>query len=318
MSVAAGTATDYEDLLDRLVTFLTTDATLTGLGQNWTLLSSGSTGYVNDFGDTVDDEVYLKAPGLSTTEAIYIQLQAARNTGYFNWRMRGATGYNSGQPWQSQPGASPDTFLLLWNTSIPYTFVANGQRVIVIAQIGSVFESAYLGKFLPYGQPSQYPYPVFVGGTSASHAMFNSDTTGFHSAFFDPSAAYVYWIDGSWQLIRNVDNASGSTTPEFTGRSVWPYIFGGGAYQPAFLQPNLDGTYPLFPTRLEMLSPGTFPASPSTLPPANAMGELDGVFYVPGVALTSGTTITVSGVTYLAVQNCFRTANNSFAAIKEP
>lgn len=316
MSVATGTATDYDDLLDRLVTFLTTDATLTGLGQNWTKLADTAVGYTNSHGDAVVYEVYLKAPGLSTTEAIYVQLQAFNSSGYWNWRMRGATGYNSGQPWASQPGASPDTFLSLWNASIPYTFIANGQRVVVIAQVGTVFESAYLGKFLPYGQPSQYPYPLFIGGTSIVHNTLASDVTGNHSAFFDPTTAYVYWVDGSWQAFQNVSAAGLGTNPDYTGRQVWPYIYGGAATEPTWMQPNLDGTYPLFPTRLEMYS-STFPATGSTTPPANALGELDGVFFVPGVSITSGTTITISGVTYLVLQNCFRTAENSFAAIKE-
>lgn len=316
MSVATGTATDYDDLLDRLVTFLTTDATLTGLGQNWTKLHDNSTPYTFA-GDTVDYEVDLKAPGLSTTEAIYVQLQAFHNAGYANWRMRGATGYNSGQPWSSQPGASPDTFISLWSTSIPYTFVANGQRAIVIAQIGTVFETAYLGKFLPYGQPSQYPYPLYIGGTGVSQGLLYADTSGNHSAFFDPIGAYAYQVDGSWAGFRNINPAGGAGggSPQVTFWNVWPYIHGGGASQPAWMDANLDGSYPLFPVRLEVYR--DLPASSSSSPQPNALGELDGVFFIPGVSLTSGTTITVGSDTYLVAQNCFRTGLNNFMAIKE-
>lgn len=316
MSVSTGTASDYSDLLAKLVTFVTTDATLTGLGQNWALESSNTSSYTDSHGDTVINEVILKAPGLSTTEAIYIQLQAFTGTGssgvYYNWRLRGATGYNSAQPWNAQPGASPDAFNHLWNSPIPYTFIANGQRVVVVAQIGALFESAYLGKFLPYGQPSQYPYPVMIAGTSASRQFPYSDTTYQHTAFFDPDVAYVYWIDGSWQTFAN--DAGGG--PSFT-RSLWPYIYGGyNAFHPLTFEQNLDGSYPLFPVRLEMAS-STFPATGSTTPPANALGELDGVFFTPGVGLTSGSTITIGGATYLVVQNVFRSAQNNFAAILE-
>jgi hypothetical protein len=313
MSISTGTATDYNDLLARLVTFLTTDATLTGLGQNWTLESSNTTSYTDAHGDTVVREVILKAPGLSSTEAIFVELQAfygsSGATAYWNWRMLGATGYNSGQPWNAQPGVSPDAFVHLWNASIPYTFIANGQRVVVIAQVGSVFESAYLGKFLPYGQPSQYPYPVYIAGTSNSRQLPYSDTTsGLHFAFFDPSIGYAYWIDGSWQTMSNTYYTS-------AGKNIWPYVYG-NTQQPTWVQPNLDGSYPLFPCRLEMV-PATFPPGPTTIPQPNAMGELDGVFFVPGVGLTSGSAITIGGATYTVVQNVFRTADNSFAAILE-
>lgn len=317
MSVATGTASDYNDLLAKLVTFLSTDATLTGLGQNWTVESSNTTSYTDLNGDTVINEVNLKAPGLSGTEAIYIQLQAFQGTGgggpYWNWRMRGATGYNSVQPWLSQPGHSPDAFCHLWTSSIPYTFVANGQRVVIIAQVGSSIESAYLGKFLPYGQPSQYPYPVYIGGTSIARQLVYSDSSINHSAFFDPVAGYAYWVDGSWQTIAN--NPSGYPT---AGINVWPYIFGGRGNnnQPTWLEQNLDGSYPLFPCRLEMM-PTSFPVplNPARFP--NEMGELDGVFFTSGSGLTTGSTIAVGGATYTAVQNVFRTGLNNFAAVLE-
>jgi hypothetical protein len=54
-----------------------------------------------------------------------------------------------------------------------------------------------------------------------------------------------------------------------------------------------------------------------SVPTANELGELDGVFFTPGVSITSGSTITIGANTYLALQNTFRTAVNNFAAILE-
>jgi hypothetical protein len=306
MSVSSGTAASYTDLLAKLVTFLTT----TGSGNpGWTLLGSNTSSpytYTEPGGggavSTIVDEYYLEAPGLSGSEQIYINIHAFYDTalGTFNWRMKGATGYNSSATFFAQPGTSPDTFLHLWNNSIPYTFVANGQRVIVIAQVGTVYETCYLGKFNPVGAPAQYPYPLFIGGTSITATLPYSNSTPSHHAFFDPQTAYVYWIDGSWQPFQNHNSADSIMAVE----NVWPWAFGLSSYSPSELLPNLDGSYPLFRATLEM-----------TTPAGNVLGFLDGVFYAPGTSLASGSTITIAGQTYMAVQDVYRTATNNFAAI---
>jgi hypothetical protein len=305
MSVSTGTATSYIDLLNKLVTFLTTDATLVAAGRNWTKLANSSSSYTLA-GDTVDYECYLRAPGLSGAESIYLNLQAFHNgTTYYNWRMAAATGYNSAQPFIGQPGISPFAFLPLWNGSIPYTFIANGQRAIIVAQVSSVWETAYIGKFNPFGSPSQYPYPVAVGGSSNSNATAYTDTTANHQAFFDPLALYVCDPSNVWQMCRNWDTAGASSS----AFNVWPWLSGDATatrISPTNLAANLDGSYPLIPARLEM-----------TTPASAMLGELDGVCFIPGASLLSGSSITVGSDTWLAVQNTFRNAVNSFAAIKE-
>src|ERR1700727_3462473 len=234
MSTSSGTATDYLDLLSKLRTFLTTDATLTGLGQNWTELKTNSTPYSHTDAsqvNTVEFESYLQAPGLSTTEQIFINLIAYTNavSGLFNWRMTGALGFITGNTWFLQPGVSPQAFLYLWASSIPYWFIANGQRVIVIAQVSGNIEMAYLGKFLPDATPGQYPYPVFIGGTggdatpiggsngndTSAANRIHSDVTNFHGAFWDPAAAFHCDVSAGWQVWNHWNN--GSDAPSSAG-----------------------------------------------------------------------------------------------------
>jgi hypothetical protein len=323
VSTSTGTASNYLDLLNRLIAFLTTDATLTGLAQNWTLLASSSSGYNhtdNAVVNNVEFEAYLQAPGLSTTEEIFIQLQAYQNagSGYFNWRMRGAAGYEVSSDWFSQPGASPSVFIYLWNAPIPYWFIANGQRVIVIAQVGTEFEHAYLGKFLPDGTSGQYPYPLFVGGTGgdplgnfgsndagAPNRAF-SDVTNFHSAFWDPTCAFVCDVDGTWSPWLHYVNGA-DTHSSLTLNSIWPYIDGAaGPLSPGgmfYIVQNLDGSYPLLPTRLEQ-----------TYPSINIAGSLDGVYATTGAGNSSTSAITVGSDTYLCFQNAFRSGRQNFVA----
>jgi hypothetical protein len=331
MSTASGTATDYLDLLSKLRTFLTTDSTLVSLGQNWTELATNATPYshteVNSVVNTIEFETYLKAPGLSTTEQIYVQIGAYTNgtLGIFNWRLKGALGYNSSNGFFNQPGTSPDAFVYLWNSSIPYWFIANGQRVIVVAQISTVYETLYLGKFLPDGTPGQYPYPLFIGGTGGDGTSINgggqgadtqastrahSDVSNYHAAFFDPACAFHCDVAAAWQVWNHwnggTDNHSSSTNNQIN-----PYADDGnsGAGQTnvpggmKWLVTNADGSYPLLPVRLEQ-----FITSP------NLVGTLDGVFATTGEGNSSGSTYTVGGDTYLAIQDTFRSARQNFVA----
>jgi hypothetical protein len=304
MSIATGTASGYTDLLDKLATFLTG-------APGWTQLAVNTTSYGYN-GDTVDKEYFFKAPGLSGSEVIYLNVQAFHNTsaGYYNWRLAGALGYNASQPFAAQPGVSPFGFMPAWTGSIPYTFIANGQRVIVIAQVGTVFESCYLGKFNPYGSPSQYPYPVAIGGSAAAANTLYSDTSYNHQAFFDPLQLNICMPDNSWTYARNNDTG-GSGQNAIT---VWPWRYGSqNTQQPTWLQANLDGSYPLFAARIEERQPQGYGVTATP----NLLGELDGVFFTSGVGLSQGSTITVGSATYLALQNIFRTAANNFAAILE-
>lgn len=307
MSTQTGTATSYLDLLNKLRTFLTTDATLVAAGQNWTELATNSTPYSGQPGasDTVDFETYLKAPGLSGTESIYINIRAFHLTAsdYYNWEMRGAQGYNSAQSFIAQPGVCAGTFMYLWNSSIPYWFIANGQRVIIIAKVSTVYEMAYLGKFLPFGSPGQYPYPVAVGGCGYSSADLRfSDTSFSHLAFFDPNGLMVCGTDNAWYQFQNFNTGGSMNQPP--NNNVWPWSYY-SSNRPNQISANLDGTYPIFPARLEQLTPAI-----------NLLGELDGVGFTTGNANSSESTINDGANTWMVVQNVFRTAADNYCVVK--
>jgi hypothetical protein len=308
MSTATGTATDYIDLLAKFRTFVTTDSTLVGLGQNWTELKTNSTPYnVTDGSqvNTVEFETYLVAPGLSTTEAIYMQLQAYQNTAanIFNWRARGASGFLTGNDWFHQPNASPDAYVYLWDQPITYWFIVNGQRAIIISKVSTVYESMYIGKFLPYGTPSQYPYPLLIGGCGSfgspgtgANLRF-SDTSASHRAFFDPEGIYYCHPDSSWQTLSNWNNPT---------NVIWPWEFNLGNSQRAnFMEANLDGTYTVFPGRFE-----------AQVPAFNTLGEFDGVGFVTGFSNASENALTIGSDSWLVFQDTFRTALDNFCAVK--
>jgi hypothetical protein len=325
MSTKTGTATDYLNLLSILRTFLTTDATLVGLGQQWTEIETNATPYtVNDAGqiNTVDFESYLVGPGLSGTETIYVNIQAYHNVpgDIYNWRIKGAIGHltlGGANTFFTQPNGSPSAFMPFWNQPMTYWIVANGQRFIVVAKVATVYESGYFGKMLPYGTPSQYPLPLVISGASgegiggygdgylAYLANIRYSAVANHACFFDPYMMYWLDVNNAWRVLGNWftnTHASGAGAD-----STWPYFFDDGD-NISVLETNLDGSYPLFPIRLEIGgSSGALPA---------ALGELDGAFASTGFASSSESAITVSSDTYYLFQNAFHTSKENYFALK--
>jgi len=298
MAYTTGTATDYLDLLSKLDAYL--------VAQGWTQKATSSSTYALS-GDTVAAEYYWMAPGLSGTEQIYVQARAYYNTvgNYYNWELRGAQGYLGSNSFSGQPGVSPPSYLYLQNSSIPYTFIVNGQRVIIIAQVSTVYETAYMGKILPYGTPGQYPYPVFIGGSGYDQSRRFSDNSSFHHGFFDPVNAYICQPGGAWTQVANWTpggGQAGAGSGIMVNIGPW-YIQGSSNTRTNWLTNNLDGSYSVMPG---MLVEST---------PAQLLGEFDGVAFVTGYSNGAANTISIGGTNWTVVPDTFRSSADDYAAI---
>jgi len=290
MAVETGTATDYLDLLNKLRVFLTTNETLVAAGQNWTEMRWQNS-----------NELILKGPGLAGQDEIYVGIKAFESVAsdYYNWEMRGYVGYDAGFDFTAQPGASPATYIHLINTSIPYWFIANGQRFIVIAKVSTTYQSAYLGFHLRYGTPSQYPYPLIVAGTSST-STYRWSTTNHNYRFIRDPGRYTmraYYVDGSWwAFVNHYDSGVNETVED--DRNVFPRDMD-------YYRDNPDGSYTLIPCVLNMDTPAN-----------GVLGELDGVHYVSGFNNVSENIITINSVNYLVVQNVYRTGIDDYMAVE--
>lgn len=311
MAVEINTATDYKDLLARLQTFLNG---LSG-GEDWTTMR------YNTPGGTGSDELILRAPGLAAADQIYCGISTFENAtaDYFNWRVAGFTGYNGALAFGAQPGVMQNVFMQLWNSPIPYWFIGNGRRVIMVAKISTSYMMMYMGFIHTYHSPNQYPYPLAIGGNWAFSP--------------EPSLADVAWrwsnpfftntnfpMSTQWQPGGGADPLASSTLRMRAPNGVWKQFNAGqnGQYQDADdskiwpymagmvnLQQNLGPTAqsPLFPIILHDNTPEVY-------------GELDGVFATSGQAIASEDIIQEGGDDYLVVQNVFRTARNTYCAVK--
>lgn len=274
----------------------------------------------------------LKGPGGSSDE-IFVNLDTDYSVSgdWYNWRLFGATGFIAGNvlDFNTQPGSSLPVGLSLWNSSIPYWFIANGRRFMVIAKINTTYHALYAGFILPYATPSQYPYPLMIGGSNAlkggSGSAFDasqrwSSTDDSCRNFYDPggtdssmasltsvTTSYLRFADGSWYPFKNWYTSSQPEAAVTNGRNVWPW---GPSNDHAIAYKNIvttiDGSYVLFPCIMHVDG-----ANPSP----NILGEMHGVFAVTGFGNAAENTTTINGVTYLIIPNVFRTAKERWAAI---
>ena len=293
MAFETGTATSHTDLLGKLRTFLTTAAPN---GAGWTEL---------DYNGTDLTAIY-EAPGLGGSDEIFVGFglhidipgDVYNLTGWMFQSYEPAFGH------QSQVGQSPIRYAPLWDTSMNYWFWGNGQRVIIVAKVATVFSCSYLGRVNPYGTAGEFPFPWYVGMPDNVPTRY-SDTTDNFRSFFDPSDARRLHVDGEWYMVRNYYENNG----ESNGSSgfIWPYFDGSTITKDRYreLRENPDGSYPLFPLILCHSSPSS-----------DAVGELDGAYAIPGFSVASEDSITIGGDTYDLFQSAFRTARQYFVAIK--
>jgi hypothetical protein len=287
MAYQSGTASNYVDLLDKLRIFLTSHADLVSANQQWTQLRWSS------------NELFVRGPGLDGEQQIFCGVRALPFPALdaYNFGIVGAMAYSDGFTFAGQPGSSPECFVPLWDDSLPYWFVANGQRVIVVAKISTRYLAFYLGYGLPWALPGDYPAPLYVGGcTATSTDRWSSNDYGFR-AFADPgNGAQVLSPAGVWLQVRNFYDL-GSTESEGDRVNVWPYAGLQDATSRVLrsLRNNGDGTYTPFPLVIY-----------GALPAPEIYMELDGCYYVSGFNNAAETVISIAGVDHLVIPNIFR------------
>lgn len=294
MAYETGTATNYLDLLSKIRTFC--------LAQGWTVDRwSGGT------------ELIMHSP-----DGAYIGFQAYAGTDYYNFLLNGFIGYDAGLTFAAQPGAIGNTELPrlhLWNSATPYWLMVDDRRLLLVAKVATVYESCYLGFIDVFGSPGQFPYPLFIGGTSTAYHGERWSASGVeHAAFFDCAyhtentrgSCLMRFPDGFWRTVAN-KQLGGAVDLK---RVVWPWgTTSSTAYataSPANIRDNaVDGSYVRIPATVL-----------ATAPTTNVWGELRGVFFISAFGNGPENTVTIGADTYLVVPNVNRSGNGDSMAVK--
>lgn len=238
-------------------------------------------------------ELILKGPGLSGAEEIFVGFRTYQdaNADYYNLVAATFTGYVASNAFDAQPGVVLSG-VPAHNNRIDYWLTLNGQRIALAMKVGTpVYESAYVGKFLPYATPGQYPYPVVCGGMlNGVPATRFSDTS--HGMYCRGNLANMKmrFNDGTYK--QPYCYPFGNTT-------IANNSLGGSTYQVR----DTGNRYPLLPIELHDNS-------------ANLWGCLDGIFFIPGFNNAVENTLTINGVDYVVIQDVYRTSGIDYYAMR--
>lgn len=331
-AIEIATATDAQDLYAKLITFLKTKAALVSASEEWTEVWDHASG----------DEagIVLRGPGLSATDQIYIGLKLTESAPGDSWAVDvyGMTGViQTATELTGHVNVSPPVRFCLDIGTMDYWFAASGRCFKAVVKISTVFESMYAGFFLPYADPTQYPYPMFIGAmaktTQADVLTTWRDVTTRHAAFYGAGygtnfspGAYVLSPEGNWYNVVTQGNQGNADHPV----ALAPKCFGPDLTNNDELWPindTFDSSgvrdlgYTTFTARMAACFDGSFAMLPFTLMyiynlQPQYYGILDGVYYVEGLGNSSEDVVTVSTVDHLVVQNAFRTTTDQYAAFK--
>jgi hypothetical protein len=221
------------------------------------------------------------------------------NTTYWNLQVAGLTGFvdhESGSgprhPIEDQPGYQQSyTCMNGPGTSMPFVCIFTSRHIKIIPQPVSDFQgSVYVGWFLPFSTASQYPYPMFVGG-STDDANQTMVTESDHTCYWAVNTTGNGWtMDGvSWRRIITY------SPRHYTVFNYW--------------YPGFDGYMRLYPA---------IPIYEST---NMVFGELEGVYYpnqwVPDEgALSAGDVIATDSMATLVFKDADRVSTGSLIAME--
>lgn len=305
------TVNNPKDIIINLLAFLT-DETKMGTGKAWQLKTPSNP-------NAFESECVLMGVGDGKDE-IYVGIQLKENVDNIDIRFNGFAGYDDGLKWNEQPGCIYHATLpIIPLPSIgrtPCWLTANSSRFILVIQLSSQYESAYIGFMKPVSVDRQYPYPLVIGASTWDGISW-SDNGDDHSMWINPygskdlSSLRLRRSDGTWEAAHN-----GANTQTTSALSIWPQNT-----SPTHVLTVLDNSLTvenviMFPELLYECGNG-----PDSMPigsdPIGIIGQLDGVYFVGNREdLSSKDTIIHDGKPYLVFNNIDRRDNDQYFCIE--
>lgn len=243
---------------------------------------------------STDHELIMAGPGYTGPDGdvpVYVGVKSYHSVSsdYYNLQFAVFTGYVSANTFETQPGIRRSG-VPAHNQHIDYWMTINDRRLAIAMKVGTpVYESAYVGYFMPYATPRQYPYPVVCAGMlSAAAATRYSDTS--HTMGYRGNAAAL-----------GMRNTAGAWVNAY----CWPWgntsLMAGGTSNYS-IRPS-GTTYPLVPVVLHDNS-------------ANVFGEIEGIYAITGFDNAVENTLSISGDDYVVIQDVARTGFIDYYAMK--
>ena len=326
MAFTSGNATDYQDLLDQLRTFL--------VAQGWTQL-------VWTPGGSLASQSVLKirGPGAGPGRQVFLNIRTVYDvvSSIYAWQFRTSPSYDAAAGWGLNLSEQPnDSYFNLWQNATPYWFYANDRRVIVAVKTGTNYISMHAGFFLPWGTPVQYPFPLFAAGDFNSAVVYSTNNSA-RRMFVDPGNVsdtvpngWARSADGIWYPIAHVGNSALTNRHQGPNKGsrgwLWPYSAGYGAansigqYNPT----SWNGGAGTFDHEWNGEHMVTTQQGERCLMPVmvcggdiGPMGVIDGAYAVGGLGLGPEQVITIGARNFRVFQNIQRNSPDDFFCVEE-
>jgi hypothetical protein len=334
MAWASGTCTDFIDFLRKWRDYAAgtvnpaTDPEITAgiqvpSGQRWTILSNGGAmPALPSSGSATDGEMYLQGPGSAGLDQIIVGFKTYRNASnnVYGFSISGATAFDATLTYSTLPGVQPvPAHVALANSSFNCWFWVNGSRMMAAARIGTTDVLMYAGFLTTFATRNQYPYPLFVGGSTKDATIGYQINSLSQSCIPDPcdDASSFRWVDGTWNVVQHYLNGGPFTTPY----AIWPLrdasATDGTEVVSTDNEDGLWGNWSSTGVQISSSEIGAYALFPTILLAANQLvGQLTGVYVVNGLVLAAGDTITdPNSNVYDVFHNTWRSAGNNFIAV---
>jgi len=321
MAVEIGVAANHVDLYNKLVTFLTSNSELVAQGRNWQVAwSAAQASYPYAPGHDTSG-IVLKGPGNAALDEVFVGMfltEDPNDDRYGMWFSANQGIIASNTQYNAHFNSVRAMHVPLFNQAMPYWFVANGRRFIVVAKISTTYVACYEGLFLPYATPDEYPYPMVSSGCAGSgrrwsdeysaHTHFCMPQHGSPSSNYQPLSTHSTASTDGRMFVMNPAGVWTAFDNTRSGLRVFPWASSSGT------TPDFHATQQTLIGGGHMLTPATLLAQHSHL--RGTIGVLEGVFHVPGFGNAVENLITVGGVDHLVVQNMFRTGFTDYWALR--
>ncbi|UQY32658.1 hypothetical protein K8U54_12980 [Pseudomonas fulva] len=234
-------------------------------------------------------QLILKGVGYTGEEEIFVGFRTYQNADadYYNLLAGVFTGYVPGNSFDTQPGARLSG-VPAHNNRIDYWLTLNPQRIALAMKVGTpVYESCYVGKFLPYARPSQYPYPVVCSGMLDGAAAIRFSNT-------NPEVHGMGYRGNSLRLgMRSNDQ----------WRNAWCYPWGNSSLAGLTQLRDTEGVYSPVPVELHGNT-------------SDVWGALDGIFSISGFNNAVENTFVLDSFNHVVIQDVGRVGFTDYFAMR--
>lgn len=191
---------------------------------------SGATFNLAFNGVVSEDELILMGEGGGSDEIfVGARTYSVAGPGAKNWELAGFTGYTAANPWTTQPGISPGryeaastdgAYVPLRAAAMTYWACISTRRIVMVVEASTNYASLHMGWLNQFGTAAEFPYPLYIAGSTSKYdEVFSSSDISF-SGIADPVGGALSSTGpglfrntaGVWSSVKNsYDTGAGRT-----------------------------------------------------------------------------------------------------------